>query len=144
MTEVETHLGLSAISMIGAGLNTVCSWFFPLSFFEYIIGTYQSISTTLVFFLAMASHPEVQKKAQAEIDAVVGKNRLPTVSDKGKMPYVRALITEVLRWHPVVPLGELIKIVLSVDQWTIRISPFSVPRRDFRWLQARQKHYYHS
>jgi len=53
----------------------------------------------------MVLFPEVQKKAQAEIDAVVGNERLPTYADQPQLPYVSALLTEVLRWHNVVPIG---------------------------------------
>ena len=58
------------------------------------------------FFLAMTCFPEVQRKAQAEIDAVIGSERLPTVADKDQLPYVHALVLEVLRWLPVAPLGK--------------------------------------
>ena len=48
--------------------------------------------------LAMLAHPEVQKRAQEEIDRVVGKDRLPEFKDRGSLPYVVALIDECLRW----------------------------------------------
>ena len=51
----------------------------------------------------MAMFPEVQKKAQAELDRVVGPNRLPEFEDIESMPYVRALVLETLRWMPVTP-----------------------------------------
>lgn len=54
----------------------------------------------------MTLHPEVVKKAQAEIDVVVGNDRLPTFEDREYLPYVDALIKEVLRWNTVVPTGE--------------------------------------
>ena len=54
----------------------------------------------------MAMHPDVQRKAQAEIDAVVGQDRLPDFSDRAKLPYVNAIIEETLRWHSITPLGE--------------------------------------
>jgi cytochrome P450 len=57
------------------------------------------------FILAMTQYPEVQRKAQAEIDRVVGNSRLPDYSDQDKLPYVDAVLKEVLRWHPVAPLG---------------------------------------
>lgn len=58
-------------------------------------------------FLAMALYPEVQKKAQAEIDAVVGPNRLPEFQDRPSLPYINAVVKESMRWNVVVPLGEL-------------------------------------
>ncbi|GJE86653.1 cytochrome P450 [Phanerochaete sordida] len=56
------------------------------------------------FFLAMALYPDVQAKAQAEIDKVIGGERLPRIEDKEVLPYVSAVMKEVFRWHPVVPL----------------------------------------
>jgi Cytochrome P450 len=53
----------------------------------------------------MVLYPEVQRKAQAEIDALVGNDRLPDFSDRPLLPYVSAVLEEALRWHPVVPLG---------------------------------------
>jgi cytochrome P450 len=57
------------------------------------------------FFLAMILYPEVQRKAQEEIDRVVGTRRLPSFDDRGNLPYVEAIVKEVLRWHPVAPMG---------------------------------------
>ncbi|QRV85544.1 cytochrome P450 family protein [Ceratobasidium sp. AG-Ba] len=48
---------------------------------------------------------DTQQRAQEEIDAVVGSSRLPTIKDKGRLPYVDRLIEEVLRWRPVAPMG---------------------------------------
>ncbi|KAF8623889.1 hypothetical protein AX15_006144 [Amanita polypyramis BW_CC] len=53
----------------------------------------------------MVLYPDIQKQAQAEIDAVIGNDRLPTIEDRGKLPYVSALAMEVLRWHIVAPTG---------------------------------------
>lgn len=57
------------------------------------------------FFLMMTLHPEVQQRAQAEIDRVVGKGRLPNINDQKDLPYTMAVIKETLRWAPVLPLG---------------------------------------
>ena len=57
------------------------------------------------FFLAMALFSEVQQKAQAEIDAVVGMERLPEYSDRPSLPYMSALVKELLRWHVATPIG---------------------------------------
>ena len=53
----------------------------------------------------MIAFPEVQRRAQAELDTVVGRDRLPTFDDAPRLPYVRAIIEEVLRWRPSLPLG---------------------------------------
>lgn len=53
----------------------------------------------------MTLHPDVQSRAQAEIDAVVGHDRLPDFSDKDKLPYLNAIISELLRWLIIAPLG---------------------------------------
>lgn len=54
----------------------------------------------------MMCYPEVQRKAQAEIDRVVGTDRLPSIKDRERLPYIRALCWEVLRWQPNAPLGK--------------------------------------
>lgn len=56
------------------------------------------------FLLAMVLFPEVQRKAQAELDAVF-QDRLPTFSDRDKLPYINALCMEIHRWRPVAPLA---------------------------------------
>lgn len=53
----------------------------------------------------MTIFPEVQKKAQQEIDRVVGPDRLPTMADRASLPYIEAVVKEVLRWHPVAPMA---------------------------------------
>ena len=55
--------------------------------------------------LAMVLHPEAIRSAQAQIDAVVGHDRLPTVNDRDSLPYIAAVVREVLRWSPVTPLA---------------------------------------
>ncbi|KAF8872335.1 cytochrome P450 [Mucidula mucida] len=82
-----------AASMYGAGADT-------------------TVSAQYAFFLAMLLNPskscvpiDYMKLAQAEIDAVVGNDRLPTFNDRQHLPYVNAVITELLRWHNVAPLG---------------------------------------
>lgn len=56
--------------------------------------------------LAMLQHPEVQEQAQAEIDAVIGRNPLPDFDDRPNLPYIEAVLMETLRMYPVVPLGK--------------------------------------
>ena len=58
-----------------------------------------------MFFLAMALNPHVVKKAQAELDRVVGGERLPDFSDQEDLPYISAIGKEVLRWGCPAPIG---------------------------------------
>ncbi|KAG2077746.1 cytochrome P450 [Suillus decipiens] len=69
----------------------------------YSGGADTTVSAIYSFFLAMTLFPDAQKKAQAEIDAVVGPDRLPCFSDRDSLPYTEALAKEVLRWNAVVP-----------------------------------------
>lgn len=57
------------------------------------------------FIAVLLLHPDIQAKAQAEIDAVIGPNRLPDFEDKPKLPYLNAMLKETLRWEPVTPMG---------------------------------------
>ncbi|KAJ3552902.1 hypothetical protein NM688_g3907 [Phlebia brevispora] len=71
----------------------------------YSGGADTTVAAIYSFFLAMTLYPEVQKRAQAELDAVVGPDRLPTFEDMINLPYITALCSEVLRWMPIAPLG---------------------------------------
>jgi cytochrome P450 len=53
----------------------------------------------------MTINLEVQRKAQAKIDRVVGASRLPKFSDRENLPYVEAVYREVMRWLPPLPMG---------------------------------------
>ncbi|CAI7617955.1 unnamed protein product [Penicillium bialowiezense] len=71
----------------------------------YAGGADTTVSSIACFFLAMALFPEVQRKAQQELDTVIGEKRLPHFHDRESLPYINALVKEVLRWHPVVPMN---------------------------------------
>lgn len=54
----------------------------------------------------MVLYPAVQAKAQAELDSAIGSGRLPDYNDRPSLPYINAIVKEVLRWNPVAPLGD--------------------------------------
>lgn len=56
----------------------------------------------------MILNPDVQMKAQGELDKVIGSDRLPTIKDRDDLPYMRSVIAEVYRFAPAIPLGKLI------------------------------------
>ena len=53
----------------------------------------------------MALHPEAQRRAQKELDQIIGHDRLPTFSDRPALPYMNALMKEIMRWHVISPIG---------------------------------------
>lgn len=64
----------------------------------------------------MAKYPEVQKKAQAELDLHVGPHRLPSIKDRTSLTYIRAIVLESLRWQPTAPLC-IPHLVLADDEY---------------------------
>ncbi|KAL4247164.1 cytochrome P450 family protein [Abortiporus biennis] len=71
----------------------------------YAGGTDTSSSSALSFLIAMAKYPHIQKKAQAELDDLLGVSRLPDFSDYDSLPYICAVAMEIMRFKPVTPLG---------------------------------------
>ena len=68
----------------------------------------QISSAIMTFFLAATLYPEIVRLAQKELDEVLGVERLPEISDKPQLPYISAIVKEVLRWKPPNPLGILL------------------------------------
>ncbi|XP_077427386.1 cytochrome P450 2U1 [Vanacampus margaritifer] len=71
----------------------------------FIAGTDTTTNSLLWILLYMVVHPDVQDKVQAEVDEVVGRGRLPSLTDRGHLPFTEATIMEVQRLTAVVPLG---------------------------------------
>ena len=63
----------------------------------YEAGSETSALFLQAFVILLATHPEMQKKAQIELDSVVGQGRLPIYEDGEKLPYVRAIVQETHR-----------------------------------------------
>ncbi|KAB5588603.1 Cytochrome P450 family protein [Ceratobasidium theobromae] len=113
-TKAQVAEGTAEVSMLGtllqdheltSGLSTEerDSRLKELGVTTYSGGTDTSSTALLNFVAAMVLNPQVQAKAQQELDAVLGPGTLPTVSDRERLPYINKLILEVLRWRPVAP-----------------------------------------
>ncbi|KAF5358757.1 hypothetical protein D9758_008555 [Tetrapyrgos nigripes] len=67
------------------------------------------VHTTSLFLqwmiLSLIAFPEVQKKAQEEMDRVIGQERAPRLEDFADLPYCRALVNELHRFRPVAPIS---------------------------------------
>ena len=66
----------------------------------------QNTSAVYTFILAMTLYPDVQARARAEINQVVRHDTMPSIDDRPSLPYLDAVLREVLRWCPPLPLGQ--------------------------------------
>jgi hypothetical protein len=96
--------GLRLPCMRGARIRYVVTKRYPKSR-SHLVNCGQTVSAVSTFFIAMLHSPSSQAAAQAEIERVVGVDRLPNYNDRDSLPYVEALYKEVLRWQPLAPLG---------------------------------------
>ena len=79
------------------------------------------MTAILTAILAVVLRPDLQSRAQAELDSVTGRERLPTFEDRPRLPFIDALCKETQRWRPVTPLG--MSIVASDDYPGASIHP---------------------
>ena len=63
----------------------------------------------------MIAQPDIQKRAQDELDTVVGRSRAPTSADAPNLPYIQAMVKESLRWRPPIPFD--IPHATTEDDW---------------------------
>lgn len=78
-------------------------------------GSDTSASIITAFVQAMVANRDVQRKAQTEIDSVIGADRSPTWADYASLPYVAQCVKETMRWRPVTPLA--FPHALAQDDW---------------------------
>lgn len=92
-----------------------------------------TLSGIQTFFAAMLCYPEVQKKAQDELDRVLG-GRLPEFDDEVDLPYLSAVVKETIRyvvyvifcqvinaistcggsrWKPATPIGNILSCIIQ-------------------------------
>jgi cytochrome P450 len=86
-------------------------------------GAETSASTTMTFIMTMAGNPDILKRAQEEVDRVIGRSRLPGKDDTGRLPFIRACMLEILRWRPVTVLA-LPHSVIAEDTY----GTYSIPK----------------
>lgn len=110
----------------------------------------QTVSSIDTFVLAMMMHPAAQKRAQKELDALLQGQRLPTLEDRSSLPYLTAVLKEVLRqvlrvpmcrpfvahlfgkyrWQPVGPVGRANRLkTFIILNLVVRFSSCLNPRR---------------
>ncbi|GIL53389.1 hypothetical protein Vafri_9035 [Volvox africanus] len=68
---------------------------------SFIVAGYEPTANTLTFTVyCIATHPEVEKRLVAEVDEVVGRNRIPNEADLERLPYTEAVLYEAMRLYP--------------------------------------------
>ncbi|KAJ4496574.1 cytochrome P450 [Lentinula lateritia] len=71
----------------------------------FLVGSDTNIAPLQSAFLGILSNPDAQRKAQEELDRVLGPGNLPDFSHADDLPFVTALVKEVLRWHDPAPIS---------------------------------------
>ncbi|XP_049985669.1 cytochrome P450 3A6-like isoform X3 [Alexandromys fortis] len=86
---VECHKALSDVEIIAQSIT-------------FIFVGYDTTSTVLSFIMyTLATHPDVQKKLQHEIDSVLPNKAPPTYEALVKLEYLDMVLNETLRLYPV-------------------------------------------
>ncbi|EUC61108.1 cytochrome P450 family protein [Rhizoctonia solani AG-3 Rhs1AP] len=108
----------------------------------YGAGADSSSALLQSFFLAMTLYPRVQAKAQAEIDAYLTCARVLTIEDREYLPYTHAVVSEVIRWHPVA------NIVARYTQEDEAVGEYVIPKRTLvlgnLWTMLHDPELYHN
>ena len=99
----------------------------------------QTVVTILNFVLAMLDNPSMQRRAQRDLDAVLGPlrgadgelGRLPVFDDEERLPYITALARESSRYRPVLPMVRLLARwqSTSVADLSLSVHPTRLQRR---------------
>jgi hypothetical protein len=105
LSEEDDHiLTMAAGALYGGGADSVrraCPTCVP----KHNAIHAQTVSVIYALFIVLTIFPEVQKKAQKEVDRVIGAERLPVLRDRADLPYIDAVVKELLRWNSVLPAG---------------------------------------
>lgn len=67
--------------------------------------TWQTADAISTCIFTLTSQPHVLPKAHAELDRVIGRDRMPEFADQDDLPYCNAVIREIMRWRSVIAGG---------------------------------------
>jgi hypothetical protein len=99
-----TYMGLTGL-LFSRSRHCACFLIFLGGFLP--TPTIKTASSMYSLFLALVLFPQVQRRAQAELDLVIGRDRLPTFDDRPRLPYIEALCKALMRWFMVAPIGTI-------------------------------------
>lgn len=98
LTSIKHMSKILRVRFLVVSLKTLASRDAFSLLFDSLAASETTVTATMSFILAMLKYPEVQRKAQQEVDSVVGTDRLPEFSDQPHLPYLSAVLKEVLRY----------------------------------------------
>ncbi|XP_074075241.1 cytochrome P450 2S1-like [Macrotis lagotis] len=79
---------------------------FLLTAVNLLFGGTVTVSATLAYaFLLLLKYPEVQDQIQEELSRELGRDRAPSMGDRGHLPYIDAFLHEVQRFLALIPMG---------------------------------------
>ena len=103
----------------------ICDGNLPDTLIHLFSAGTENISTTLRWaLLYMIANPDIQAKVQEEMDRVVGRDRMPQLSDEASLPYTGATLLELQRMSSVAPLG-----VAHMSTNDVNIQGYTIPAR---------------
>ncbi|KAJ3595294.1 hypothetical protein NHX12_004598 [Muraenolepis orangiensis] len=88
-----------------------------------IAGTETTTNTLRWAMLYLALYPNIQERVHGEIDSVLANGRAPSLEDKQRMPYVEAVLHEVLRFCNIVPLG-----IFRATSQDAHVNGYTIPK----------------
>ncbi|XP_066976818.1 cytochrome P450 2L1-like [Macrobrachium rosenbergii] len=101
----------------------------------FVAGSETTSSTMRWMVALLATHPEVQKKMQGEIDSVVSRDQPPSIQDREKLPYTDAVLLEVMRFSSLLPIG-----LLHATTEDVQIGEYRLPKGTGLFASARTCH----
>jgi len=85
-------------------------------------GTDTTANELRALIMVLSTHPQIQKRAQQELQHHLGDD-LPSLDDLDRLPYIRAMVKEILRWRVVAPNGTVHE--TTADEW---INGYRIPK----------------
>ncbi|EJD42949.1 putative CyP450 monooxygenase [Auricularia subglabra TFB-10046 SS5] len=107
----------------------------------YVAAADTTVAIISAFVLCMVLYPSKQRAAQEELDHVLGHGRLPEIADRESLPYVTAIMLEVIRLFPVLPLSLPHRVMEEDEYKGMRIPKGSTILPNMWAILRDEKHY---
>ncbi|XP_004545048.2 25-hydroxyvitamin D-1 alpha hydroxylase, mitochondrial [Maylandia zebra] len=107
------------LSQMGLPMKTVYS-----NVTELLLAGVDTISSTMSWSLyELSRHPDVQATLRAEVLTVLEGRKIPEAADVAQMPFLKAIVKEVLRLYPVIPANARV-----IPERDIQVGGYLIPK----------------